>query len=172
MGMIRDAIERKGLTINAVSRICEVSELLIRMLDAGHVTHPRIAHRVANLLELTPEQEEALKPEEYRGKPVPEKAKPVEVHVTPPAPPKKKHTQGTPVVYNIKDSVMLRTEKIWELLDKRKRTCREISLKTDHSAPWMSSCMKTARMRKKDVIIVARMLGVDPRDIIYKEREK
>ena len=76
MGMIRDAIERKGLAINAVSRICEVSELLIRMLDAGHVTHPhpRIAHRVAKLLELTPEQEETLKPEEHRGKPVPEKA--------------------------------------------------------------------------------------------------
>lgn len=169
MGMIRDAIERKGLTINAVSRICEVSELLIRMLDAGHVTHPRIAQRIAKLLDLTPEQEESLKPEEYRGQPVPEKAKPVEAHVTPPAPPKKKHTQGTPVVYHIKDSVMLRTEEIWKLLDERKRTCREISLKTEHSAPWMSSCLKTGRMRKKDVIIVARMLGVDPKDIVYKE---
>lgn len=72
MGMIRDAIEAKGLTVNAVSRITDVSEMLIRMLDAGHVTQPNIARRIAQALDLTPEQEQSLIPEERRGKPLPE----------------------------------------------------------------------------------------------------
>ena len=55
MGVIKDAIAAKGLTTKEVAVRCEVSELLIRMLDAGHVTHPRIARRVAKLLGLTPE---------------------------------------------------------------------------------------------------------------------
>ena len=169
MGMIRDAIAAKGLTINAVSRITDVREMLIRMLDAGHVTHPNIARRIAKALDLTPEQEQLLIPEGRRGKPLPEPAMQKVPLVRPVVAKEKPKNKGTPVVYHIKDSVMLRTEEIWKLLDERKRTCREISLKTEHSAPWMSSCLKTGRMRKKDVIIVARMLGVDPKDIVYKE---
>lgn len=162
MGMIRDAIEAKGLTVNAVSRICEVSERLIRMLDAGHVTHPRIAHRIARALDLTEEQEESLKPEGHRYKPVPEQVKKPEPLTRPVG----KRSVGRPKDYGKKNTVYINDEALRKLMRQRSTNAAKISRDLDHGEAWMAYCLNTGRMHRQDAEKVAGMLRVNIMDII------
>ncbi|MBO5671493.1 MAG: hypothetical protein J6S41_08095 [Clostridia bacterium] len=172
MGMIRDAIEAKGLTVFAVSRICEVSELLIRMLDAGHVTHPNIAHRIAKALDLAPEQEELIIPEERRGKPLPEPepVKRKEPPVRPVCPQKKPDSR--PVLYSKPTTVLIDSDAVLAAMKRMGYTGRYLSNQTGHSDPWMGLCLKTGRMHRDDVARIARMLGVRTSDIIYRQEDR
>lgn len=168
MGVIRDAIEAKGMTTKEVAIRCQVSELLIRMLDAGHVTHPRIARRVAKLLSLTPEQEEMLKPEVHRGQAAQERAK-----ETPPAErpanekPKPKPEQR-PMHYQRGSTVLIESDPIWKDMKRKGITAKALSLMMEKSMAWMSLCLKTGRMNRMDAIKVARVLDLRLDDILWK----
>lgn len=167
MGMIRDAIEAKGLTVNAVSKICDVGEMLIRMLDAGHVTHPNIARRIAQALDLTPEQEQSLIPEERRGKPLPEPVMQKEPLVRPVGSQKKPQTR--PVLYSKPTTVLIDSDAVRAAMKRKGYSARYLSEQTEHSNPWMGTCLKTGRMHRDDVARIAGMLGVKTSEIIEKQ---
>ena len=172
MGVIRDAIEAKGMTTKEVAIRCQVSELLIRMLDAGHVTHPRIARRVAKLLSLTPEQEEMLKPEVHRGQAAQECAK-----ETPPAErpanekPKPKPEQR-PMHYQRGSTVLIESDLIWKALKRNGHTARSVSLMMGKSAPWLSLCLKTGRMNREDAAKIAKLCGMKLQNILFNGSER
>lgn len=132
------------------------------MLDAGHVTHPRIAHRLANLLDLTPEQEESLKPEEYRYKPVPEQVKQPEPLTRPVG----RRPSNHPPTYGKKDTVYINSDALRKLMRQRGTNTKEISLKTNHSHAWMTIRLQTGCMQREDAEAVARILRVGIMDII------
>ena len=168
MGVIKDAIAAKGLTTKEVAVRCAVSELLIRMLDAGHVTHPRIARRVAKLLGLTPEQEEMLKPEVHRGKAVQERAK-----ETPPeertANEKPKPRPEQRPMYNKREStVLIDSEVVSKTMKRKGITAKAMSLMMEKSMAWMSLCLKTGRMNRIFAIKVAHVLDLKLDDILWK----
>ena len=58
--------EKNGYSIEKMSRKSGASEVLLRMLERGNVTHPKIAEQVGKAYKLSKEDIYELMPENYR----------------------------------------------------------------------------------------------------------
>ena len=58
--------EKNGYSIEAMSRKSGASAVLLRMLERGNVTHPKIAEQVGKAYKLSKEDIYQLMPENYR----------------------------------------------------------------------------------------------------------